>query len=385
MKVLHIITGLNNGGAEAVLFRLCKYDTQCQHHVVSMMDKGKYGDRLLELGVEVTCLDLPRGRIDLSRLWFLRRIIKSYAPDVVQTWMYHADLFGGIAARLAGVGNICWGVRNTSLDRSTTSRSTIIVAKLCAAISKFLPRRIICAAEASRIAHEKIGYDSHRMRVVNNGFDFALFSPDNKARQRIRASIGIGDQDELIGFVARYDIIKGHVDLLEALSVLRTRGLRPKCLLVGTGLDPDNSDFQQKILQRQLEDQVILFGPSTDIPGIMNALDVHVMPSLSEGFPNVLAEAMSCGTPCITTDVGDAAVIVGELGLVVPVGHPQALADAILRFLSEKGSPAWESRRENCREFIMSRFSINGMIAGFVDVWKAGAKSKIPTSGTGNP
>ena len=106
MKILHIITGLNDGGAEAVLYRLCKFDSAHKHIVVSLMVEGKYGPLLKELGVKLYCLNMPAGRIRFSGMIKLFKLLRQHKPDVIQTWMYHADLIGGVVGRLAGIKNI---------------------------------------------------------------------------------------------------------------------------------------------------------------------------------------------------------------------------------------------------------------------------------------
>src|SRR5690606_987860 len=114
--VLHVITGLNDGGAESVLFRLCTHDRSRRHHVISLIDGGKYGPLLERAGVGLTCLNMPRGRITLRGMRTLWKFIRQTRPDVVQTWMYHADLLAGVVARFAGCRHVVWGIRHTTLD-----------------------------------------------------------------------------------------------------------------------------------------------------------------------------------------------------------------------------------------------------------------------------
>ena len=375
MKVLHIISSLGDGGAEAVLYRICTFDKACQHEVISLTGMGKYGGRLIENGIEVVCLNMMRGKLSKLRDFIrLVRIIRRSKPDVVQTWMYHADLLGGLAARLAGVNNVFWGIRNTSLSPEFTSKGTIFVARACAALSAYVPRKIICAAGAAKLAHAEFGYSERRMTVIHNGYDFIAYRPDRDLGWKIRQDLGLGCNDDLIGCVARYDKIKGHSNLLDALSILKSAGITPYCLLVGSGLTHDNVEIRDEIERRGLQRQIILFGPTTDIPGIMNAIDVHVLPSRSEAFPNVLAESMACGTPCITTDVGDAALIVGELGLVVEKDHPQKLAMALVQFLKEKKLSRWHDLRNDCRNLTLERFSVEVMVRKFLTVWNENGK-----------
>lgn len=365
---LHIITGLNDGGAEAVLYRLCKHDTDTLHRVVSLTSAGKYGPMLEALGVDVTCLEMPRGRVTTSGLVRLWRAIRAGQPDTVQTWMYHANLLGGLAAWVAGRRNIAWGIHHTNLIPGETSRGTMLVARACAWISHVVPRRILCCAEKAIEVHAALGYDRKRMVFTPNGYDLADFRPDALAGADVRGGLGLGD-GRMIGFVARYDPLKDHDTLLAALVRLRGQRIAPHCLLVGTGLDRGNTILTSRIRALGLSDQVRLLGRRDDVPAIMNALDLHVMSSISEGFPNVIAEAMACGTPCISTDVGDAVAIVGDTGWIVPRRDPDALAEAIAQALAARARPEWPARQAAARRRIETHFAVDRMVENYRAAW----------------
>lgn len=367
-SILHIITGLQDGGAEAVLYRISTYDAGSRHHVVSLMDEGKYGPLLAAKGVRVTCLNMPRGRVTAGGILRLARLIRRERPDVVQTWMYHGDLVGGIAARLAGHLNIIWGIRNTILAPGESTRGTILVARVCALVSRWVPRRIICCAEKAREVHVALGYDAGRMIVVPNGYDLSLFRPDARSGEAVRRELGLGPDAPVIGFVARFDPVKDHPTLLRALALLPA-GQRPVCLLVGSGMDEANTPVTGLIETLGLRDHVRLLGRRADIPAVMNALDAHVLSSSSEAFPNAVAEAMACGTPCIATDVGDAAAIVGDTGWLVPPRDPQALSGAMAAALAERGTAAGRARGEAARNRMETNFTIDRMIERYHAVW----------------
>lgn len=376
MKVLHIITGLNNGGAEGVLYRLCKYDNQAEHIVVSMMDEGKYGSMLKFAGVDVHCLNMPQGRVSLSGLWRLFKLLRQHKPDVVQTWMYHADLIGGVVARLAGVKHVFWNVRHTTLEPGKSKRSTILVAKACAFVSGWIPKKIVYCAHEAKVVHEALGYKKGKAEIIGNGYDLTQFSIDSGASIAFRSEIGLSVDENLIGMVGRYDPQKDHANLINALGLVRNADYNFKLVLIGRDLDANNQTLLNHIRDNRLTENVVLLGQRTDIPVVMNGLDLHVLSSsFGEAFPNVLAEAMACGTPCVTTDVGDAALIVGNTGWVVPPKDPQALANAIMQAMQEKleNHQAWLNRRQACRERIVENFSIEKMIDGYHRVWFGGA------------
>ena len=372
MKVIHVITGLNDGGAEAVLFRLCTHDAAHQHVVISLSGEDKYGSLLRAGGVEVYTLDMRPGTPSPIALIKLIQLLRKHRPDIVQTWMYHADLLGGFAARMAGVKVIVWGIRHTTLEPGKSKKTTIWIAKLLAMLSWWLPVRIAVCAQRAMDVHEALGYDRSRMRFIPNGYDLSDFAPRPEAGAALRASFGVLSDTPLIGTVGRYDPQKDHANLLNALAILQSRDVAFRCLLVGTQLDDDNTELMALIEQLGLHDQIILLGRRNDIPAVMSALDVHVLPSaFGEAFPNVVAEAMACGTPCVVTDVGDAAYMVGDTGWVVPAGDATALADAIalVLFTIESQSESVKLSRQ-ARLRIEQNFGLDRMIEAYRGVWQ---------------
>ena len=373
MKILHIITGLNGGGAEAVLFRLTTTDQQSgdQYHVISLMDRGIYADRLEQAGVAVYTLHFPRGGVTVAGLVRLFRLVRQIRPDVVQTWMYHANLIGGVIARLAGVRAISWGIHHSNLDVAHNSRATLYVARIGAWLSGWVPRKIVSCSEHATRVHQAAGYKADKFIQIPNGYNMESFKPDAHAREAVRSELGIAGDAFVFGMVGRFDVQKDHRNLVQALGQLKQRDVPFTCLFIGEGMDVSNNELRGWIDAEGIADYVKLLGPRSDIPAVMNALDVHVLSSLGEAFPNVLAEAMACGTPCVTTDVGDAAVIVGEHGWVVVPQDAAALAEGLMqaygRFIADE--VAWQARQAACRAHIMVNFELNLMCERYRQVW----------------
>lgn len=370
MKIIHIITGLNNGGAEAVLHRLCKYDKVNENIVVSMMNMGKYGSLLTKENVEVYTLDMPIGKLTFSGILKLYKLLRLEKPDVVQTWMYHANLIGGIVAKIAGVKKIVWGIHHSSLDKKHNKSSTILIAKISAKLSRFVPSDIVFCAEKSYQVHENIGYKCKSMQVIPNGYELDKFYPKIENVEKLKIDLKLSDVKNIIGFVARFNELKDHDNLIQALKIVNQQE-NVKCLLIGADMVESNSALMEIINKYNVAENILLLGERTDISDIMNLLDIHILSSYSEAFPNVLCEAMACGTPCVTTDVGDSGFIVNNTGWVVPVKNSVELSKAILSAIEEKNEnfEKFKKRQVNSREWIVDNFSISKMIDNYINIW----------------
>lgn len=370
MRVVHITTGLGQGGAESALYKLvCASSQQVDHHVISLLDEGVYGERLRAVGARVEALRMRPGRPSLLALRRLRRLLALVEPDLVQTWMYHADLLGGLAARSAGRQPIVWGVRHSNLEARRNSYSTLAVARICALLSRWVPTAIVFCAEQAAHAHAAIGYRRDKIRVIPNGYDLAAFTVDPAVRSAARLEWARPDQ-VLLGCVARWHPQKDHENLLQALALV-TRNMSLKCVLAGEGMTAQNSELMRSIQRHAVAATVELAGPRDDVPALMAAIDVHVLPSAGESFPNVVAEAMAAGTPCVATDVGDVARIVGETGWVVPARDPQALAGGIQAALEAVRAHGKSALGARCRERIEQHYGLARMSEAYVELWRS--------------
>jgi len=372
MKVVHIISNLNNGGAEGVLYRLCKSDTIQNHIVISMTGEGKYKLMLRNVGIDVYCLNMNNNRAYFKGFLKLLKLLRKLKPDIIQTWMYHADFFGGITARLLGFKNIFWNIRHTKLLPSESKKTTRILANISARLSGIIPKRIICCAEEALWVHSEMGYKKLKMTVIANGYDISLFKPCDKLRLSLRDELNLNLKTIILGMVGRFHPQKNHIGLLKALSIVKKLDYDFKFLLIGRDLNYDNLILESEIKRQNLESNILLLNQRSDMPAVMNALDINVLSSSSgEGFPNVLAEAMACGTPCVTTNIGDAALIVDDTGWVSPPNDPIGLSNAIIEAIEERSNDEelWTLRKQKCRDRIVENFSLDKMIKNYHLVW----------------
>jgi glycosyltransferase involved in cell wall biosynthesis len=335
LRVTHVITGLGMAGAELMLYRLLSGIDRARFapEVISLTDTQPLGAKIAALGIPVRGLNLRRGPGDALRLGKLCAWLRAARPDVVQTWLYHADLFGSLAARFAGGPPVIWNIRCSSAGEGF-KRSTVWTGRLLAWLSRRLPERIVCGSEAARDTHKAMGYHAERMVVIPNGYDTALYRPDSQARHELRRELGISPEALVIGLVARFDPLKDHETFVRSAAALES--IRPgvRFLLCGSGMDWQNETLAGWIRQLGLQASFQLIGPREDVRRIYPVLDVHATSSMSEGFPNVVAEAMACGVPCAVTDVGDSARIVADTGQVAPPKDPVRIAESWLYLLS---------------------------------------------------
>ena len=370
MKICHIITGLEDGGAEAVLYRLCKNDLKNQHSVISLSGTGKYGKLLESINVPVTSLNMSPGLPSLIIFFKLIKLLKNKKNNIIQTWMNDANLFGGLAAYIAGYKKIIWSIHQSRLEYSLVKKRNIWITKFLALISTWIPAKIIFCAKESVIIHKKLGFDRNKICLIHNGYDTSDFKPKKIKKKIFQKNLQFPLSTPLIGTVSRFDKIKDITNLLDALRIINNKKIHFKSILVGKGLIKDNKQLFKLIKSRGLSSIVKPLGLQKNIPYIMNTINLHVLPSAGEAFPNVLAEAMLCGTPCVATNVGDCALIIGKTGWVVPRKNSLKLANSIEKALIEMKTKNWKQRCTDARSRIVNNFAINKMLRFYEKLWQ---------------
>lgn len=334
--VCHIITGLNAGGAERMLTRLVNAPDQngVKHMVVSLMDEGVFGQEIRAQGVSLHTLGMRPGVPSLAALWRLITMLRLEKPDVLMSWLYHADLIGFIAAGIAGVRHNYWNLRCSDMTKDNRSILSRMMMWLLIHLSPY-PTGVIANSEAGMRHHQSLGYRPKKWHVISNGVNLEQFRPEPSARVALRAELLLPDDAVLVGHVARFHPMKDHATLLDAAAMVVRTNVNVHFVLVGKDVNLNNPFFAEQLERRELAGRVHLLGGHRNIPEVLAGLDLMVLSSAyGEGAPNVLIEAMACGVPCVTSDVGDAALIVDTPERVVKPQDPIALAEAILRFLA---------------------------------------------------
>ena len=372
IRVTHLITGLNTGGAEMMLYKvLCQMNRDAfRAEVISMIEIGALGEKIAQLGIRVRTLNMRPGIPDPRALWRLVQMLKEQPPDLMQTWMYHANLMGSIAAKLAQDIPLIWGIHHSNFDPQKSKRRTVWTMKAAALLSSRIPRAVICCGEAPRRVHVQTGYDARKITVIPNGFDLVEFHPDPVARISVRRELRIPIEAPVIGLIARFHPKKDHRTFIEAAGLLSQTKPATYFVLCGDGIGAENQALSQWIQQAGISDRCKLLGVREDMPRLMAALDIVTSSSsYGEGFPIVLGEAMACAVPCVATDVGDSALIIGSTGQVVTAQQPLSLAQAWNEMLGLSQEQRSRLGRE-ARQRIERNFSLPVIVRRYENLYK---------------
>lgn len=366
--VLHVITGLSVGGAEMALYRLIREfrGGDYIHTVVALTPGGGMYTRFIEAGIGLVVLDVRRSPVsDMLRLC---RLIRTLRPDIVQTWLYHADFLGGLAARLAGNRRVVWGIHTTDVGIGC-SRATAFVRRACASLSRWVPHTIVCVAEAARSSHSLVGYDSDRMVVVGNGFDMSMLAADQRERLRLRSECGFDPDDIVLGTLGRFNLDKDHANFVQAAGRLARKHERLRFLMVGKDLDPHNDTLMAWIRETGFAKRFVLLGERADVAPCLAAMDIFCLPSRTEAFPIVVGEAMTMGLPCVATDVGDVGLLMADTGIIVPKADPDALAQGVSDLIV-LGPDRREQMGRKARERIHAEFTMESVRKRFETIYE---------------
>lgn len=371
-RVLHVITGLGTGGAEMMLYKVLQSTCRTiESRVVSLMKANATASRIEALGIQVSYLGMDQGALPgFPTVMGLLRATRDFRPTVIQGWMYHGNLAAWFAARQqVPRPRLIWNIRQTLYGLHLEGRLTQWIIRLGARLS-ISPKSIVYNSWVSSEQHETLGYEKAGRVIIPNGFDLTAFSPDSASRTAVREEFGLPQDEFLIGHVARHHPMKGHKHLLNAASRVISRYPSTRFLLIGLNVTADNTELVTQIDALNLRDRVVLAGERSDIPRLTAAMDIAVSASeWGEGFPNVVGEAMAVGVPCVVTDVGDSAAVVGECGRVVPPGDSEALAAAICELLTLAPEFRRQIGLDACSR-VRERFSMERIGRMYLDLYE---------------
>src|SRR6185312_15622546 len=365
-RVLHIISDLNVAGAEMKLYKvLAACDrSRFEPAVVSMRNQGDLRQLIENLDIEVFNLGIRGsvpGPISVSQL---TRIARNFRPALIHGWMYHGNLAAQFAAGvMTEKPAVVWSVHQSLYSFDYEKWLTARIIRLGARWSH-LPDKIIYNSNTSAQQHEAIGYRSDKRIVLGYGFDTNLFAPSDEARRSVRAELGAPQDAILIGLAGRYHPAKDHANFLRAAALVKNNHAGVRFVLCGSGVDSSNDVITSLVRELGLSECTHLLGDRRDIARIIASLDIAASSSNTEGFPNVIGEAMSSGVPCVVTSVSDLPLVIGTTGRAVPPRNAEALA-AGLRELIGLGVEGRKRLGLAARNRIIDQFSLNAAVARY--------------------
>lgn len=315
--IIHIINGLELGGAETALYQLLKKSVhEFNISIIVLQNNGILSEKIRDLNIPIHYLHLQKKHIFKS-LHLLRKIIRNEKPDIIQTWLYHSDLIGGIIGKICGVPKILWSIRCEGIH---LKNSTSMIQKFCAKLSNYIPHAIICNSQAAKNSHILKGYAGEKIKVIHNGIDTHQYQ--QKISQNSNAFITIGT-------LGRNHADKNYHQFIQAIDLICERFSNVQFKICGPGCE-DLSPLIQKIKHH---DKVEIINGTNAVFEYLSNLDVFILPSRTESFPNALAEAMLCGIPCIASSVGDIPILLNKYGILIDSPTSDKIAEACINML----------------------------------------------------
>lgn len=367
MRIVHVLYSFDTGGLEKGIATVVRHGSHDNEHVILCMHRSGLSARLLPEGTRIVELHKPPGNSVLF-LGKLARSIRRLRPDIVHTRNW-SGMDGVIAARLAGAPAIVHGEHGWGMEDPDGSDPRRV------RVRRFLSRWV---REYTCVSKTMINWLRDDIRVskpihqVYNGVDVERFRPRDD-RATIRASLGIDAAAPVIGIVGRLDPIKNHLGLVEAFREIRTA--HPDAVLAIVGNGPERRRIETAVAD--LGSAVRMLGDRDDVPDVLAAFDVFVLPSFNEGISNTILEAMASGLPVIACRVGGNPELIrdGHDGTLVDPDRPDRIAQAALAYLDDENLArvhAANARREVC-----ARFSIEAMVEGYEAVWSRVGQAQV--------
>lgn len=368
-KILHVVPSLGQGGAERVLASLLSSQRHSlDHHVLSLLAEDPFF-RFDALTVETLGLtrESPSTQA-LGKVHQLRRHVNRIRPDLVHGWLYHGNAF---SVGAAGLGiPILWSIHNTTLSATNSKRSTRLLDRVGAHLSRIVPKRILYCSEAARHVHEQNGYAPSRGVVIYNGVDLAAFRFDALRRCELRATLELAEDEFAIAAFGRFDQQKNH-GLIAMAVALVARRTRVRLLLAGAGCSPDNAQLSGMLEAAGIRERSLLLGPRHDMDALLSACDVVVIgSSYGEALPMIAIEATAAGLPIVATDVGDIARFAELPDDVVPPDDAEAMAKALLRVHARRARTVRQANLDGERAQMLEPYSVEHMSRAYESLYR---------------
>jgi len=353
LRILHVVSDLDRGGVEKQMIGVIHALPNLEHHVYSLLGDGPLSD---EIGNNNTIFSKSQNPFQI--FLELRNSIRQIQPDIVQTWMFHSDLIGGLATMGTGTP-VIWSYHASKLDRKSLKFTTYLVIKLLSLLSYFVPRSVIACSQSSFDAALKNRYSKKKITIIHNGIDTNYYVPNSEIHART---------ERVVVLPARWHVHKGHSFVLEAWKLLKENEVPGKLVLMGYQVDESNIELNRLIEAHGISETVSVLGEISDMRAVYQSADIIVISSLTEAMPLVLVEAMACGLVPVVTDVGDMREMIGRAGSSCQAGNAQALSQA-LEFVLLMNDSTFREQSRLSHELAMKKFDIHNTATNYAEKW----------------
>mgnify|MGYP006124606399 FL=1 len=379
MKIVHIINSLKKGGAEGNLYRLCKfqkkkYKNKINIIIITLIDNGYYEYELKKKGIKILSLRINEENkiFDfIKKITKLRKYIKKINPDIIQSWMYHSN-FLSIFIPKKYHNRIFWNIRHSELNLRISKKMTILLSIICGLFSRFVPKKIIYCSEKSIKFHENNQYYcKKKTRLIDNGYSDKTYYPSNNLRLNFRKKNKIKKTDIILGYAGRYAKQKNIESLLNAFSKIVKNYENAHLYMVGKEINLQNKELINIISGLNIKDKIVLLNEQKNLLEFYNGIDLLVLTSHSESFPNVIAEAMLCSTPVLASNAGCSKKIIDKYGFVLNKNDYLSITKGLKKSINilENKKRNWKLLKKNVRLQIKKKFSIEKMANSYSKNW----------------
>ena len=379
MKVLHIVNSLKKGGAEGNLYRLCKlqkkkYKNKIDITIITLINNGYYESELKKKGIKIFSLGIKKENkiVDfIGKINLLRKFIKRRNPDIIQSWMYHSNFISIFIPKIFH-SKIFWNIRHAELNLEISKKKTILLSMICGLFSRIIPQKIIYCSEKSIKFHEKNHfYSKSKTILIYNGYSDKNYYSSSTLRLNFRKKNKIRKTDIILGYAGRYAKQKNIQSLLHAFSQISKNYENVYLYMVGKDISVQNEELFNKVSDLNIKNKVFFLNEQKNLLQFYNGIDLLLLTSHSESFPNVIAESMLCSTPVLSSNAGCSKKIIGKYGLVLKkndyLSITKGLKKIINRFINKKKK--WKHLKKNVRLQIQKNFSIEKMTNNYLKNW----------------
>ena len=378
MKIIHIINSLKKGGAEGNLYRLCKfhkkkYKNKINIIIITLIDNGFYEAELKKIGIKIFSLGVNKKKLFdfIKKILSLRKFIKKQNPDIIQSWMYHSNFITLFLPKIF-YHKIFWNIRHSELNIQISKKMTILLSIICGQFSRTIPRKIVYCSEKSIEFHEKQHfYSKDKTELINNGFSDKNYYPSKYLRSNFRKKYKINKTDIILGYAGRYAKQKNINSLLFAFSKITKVYNNVYLYMVGKNIGSLNKELTTLVFDFKIKNKVFFLNEQKNLLKFYNGIDLLVLTSLSESFPNVVAESMLCSTPVLSSNAGCSKEIIKDCGFIISNNSNQSIIYSLNKsidiFNNEKKK--WKYLKKNSRLQIKKNFSIEKMANTYLKKW----------------